>query len=123
MSYSAGKPVALICPECGGAMQTEERGNYIQYRCHIGHMFARNDMADAQLDSLERSFGASLRLLKERIELCRDSAQTERASQQENEAEAWDKAAEEAETRVSLLTDLLEAGWKRPEIQSPRLAP
>jgi len=115
MSYSAKKPVALICPECGGGMQEHRIGTFIQYQCHIGHVFGRNDVAAAQLDSLERSFGTSLRLLKERIELCRQAADTERKACQDRQAEDWDRAAEEAESRVGLLTDLLQAGWKRPE--------
>jgi len=117
MSYSAAKPVALICPDCGGAMQKEAIGTFIQYRCHIGHVFARDDMAAAQLDSLERSFGSSLRLLKERIELCRDAAAHAEAGGKDKEAEFWGTAAEESESRVRSLTDLLETGWKRPELE------
>ena len=116
MSYSAAKPVALICPECGGAMQEEAIGTYIQYRCHIGHVFGRDDMAAAQLNALEQSFGASLRLLKERMELCRRAAKTAEAAGQAEEAGFWEKAAEESESRVRSLTDLLESGWKRPEL-------
>jgi two-component system chemotaxis response regulator CheB len=117
MSYSAGKPVALICPECGGAMQEEAVGTFIQYRCHVGHIFGRDEMAAAQLDSLERNFGASLRLLKERIDLCRDAAKMARSAEQNDEAESWQEAADEAEARIGLLTDLLETGWKRPELE------
>jgi hypothetical protein len=98
-------------------MQEQHSGTFIQFHCHIGHIFGRDDMAAAQLDSLERSFGMSLRLLKERIELCREAAKTARTSAQESEAEDWDNAAEEAASRVQLLTKLLEAGWKRPEMQ------
>ena len=115
MSYSADKPVALVCPECGGAMAEQQIGNFIQYRCHIGHVFGRDDMAAGQLDSLERSFGMSLRLLRERIELCRQASRMARGDQQAEQAEEWDEAAQEAASRARLLTDLLEAGWKRPE--------
>ena len=117
MSYSAQKPVALVCPECGGAMRQEQSGSFLQYRCHIGHVFARNDLAAAQLDSLEKSFGTALRQLKERIDLCQHSAKAARGDQQDGHAEQWDQAAEEAASRVRMITDLLEAGWKRPELR------
>ena len=118
MQYSTDKPVALICPECGGAMREQQIGTFIRYRCHIGHAFGRDEVAAAQLESLEQSFGTSLRLLKERIELCRGAANIERAAQQDQEAESWEKAAEEAQSRVRLLMDLLQAGWNRPELGS-----
>ena len=79
-------------------------------------MLSRDDMAAAQLDSLERSFEVSLRLLKERIELCREAASAARACQQDGEALSWEAAAQESESRVRLLTDLLGAGWQQPEL-------
>lgn len=117
MSYSTDKPVALICPDCGGAMREKQSGRFIRYQCHIGHAFGRDDVAAAQLDWLERTFGASLRLLKERVDLCRNAADSARAAERQNETDAWDKAAEEAESRIQLVTDLLEAGWQRPELE------
>ena len=116
MNYLAGKPVAFVCPECGGAMQQDNIGTYVRFRCHIGHAYGMDEMAAGQLDSLERACGASLRLLKERVELCAEAAKAARAVQLEHNALAWESAAEESESRVRILAGLLESGWLRPDL-------
>jgi two-component system, chemotaxis family, protein-glutamate methylesterase/glutaminase len=116
MGYTAGQPVALTCPDCGGALRKETKGSYTQYRCHIGHTYGEAELAQAQFDVLDTSLQQSIRLLNERKNMCLDAAAAARQSNHEQEAKQWDKAAEEARARFEQVERLLEANWTRPEL-------
>ena len=37
--YQLGDPVALTCPECGGALKESKMDSLPYYTCHIGHRY------------------------------------------------------------------------------------
>ncbi len=110
MEYTADTPVALTCPDCGGALKKTTVGSYTQFRCHIGHVFGTREAAQAQFDALEATLEQALRLLNERKEFCREAARDAQS------AEAWNAAALQSEVRFKELTKLLEDDWTRPEL-------
>jgi len=110
------RPVALTCPDCGGAMREEAVGNITQFRCHIGHVLNAEVLAAAQLEILERDLSSVLRLLNERAELCRDLAQKHGAHGNPKAQAQWLQAAEEATDREDAIRRMTEAEWVRPEI-------
>jgi two-component system chemotaxis response regulator CheB len=116
MGYTAGQPVALTCPDCGGALRKDAKGSYTQYRCHIGHVFGELELAQAHFDVLDTSLQQSIRLLNERKKMCLDAAEAARRSGQEREAKRWEKAATEANSRFEQAEQLLRADWTRPEL-------
>ena len=116
MGYTAGQPVALTCPDCGGALRKDAKGSYTQYRCHIGHVFGELELAQAHFDMLDMSLQQSIRLLNERRKMCLDTAEAARRSGQELEAKQWDQAAEEASARFEQAEQFLRAVWTRPEL-------
>jgi two-component system, chemotaxis family, protein-glutamate methylesterase/glutaminase len=118
MSYSTEEPVGLTCPDCGGAVRKTKTGSYLQFRCHIGHVFGDKEMALGQFGALEKLLESSLRLLKERIKLCQELAGAERTAKQEQAARAWEAARQQSEARLSALTGLLEQEWVRPELET-----
>lgn len=112
--YALDRPVTLSCPSCGGPMDRNDIGTLRQYRCHIGHAYTADTMASAQLDGLEAGMERALRLVNERIEMCRRMA--ERPDPSDGEARStWLAAREEAEQRADAMVDLLSAGWMAPE--------
>jgi two-component system chemotaxis response regulator CheB len=112
---ASSRPVALTCPECGGAMREETVGNLTRYRCHTGHTLTAEIMAAAQVEDIEKDLGAVLRALNERVELCSDMAAKGQASGNQAVAEMWQRAAEEAAARESDLKRLLAIAWTHPE--------
>jgi two-component system, chemotaxis family, protein-glutamate methylesterase/glutaminase len=48
------RPVAIICPDCGGALRHDESGTLVKYTCHIGHTYTAKAMAAAQFDDMEK---------------------------------------------------------------------
>ena len=116
MGYTAGQPVAMTCPDCGGALRKETKGSYTQHHCHIGHTFGDLELAQTQFEVLDTSLQQSIRLLNERRQMCLDAADAARKGKHEQEAVVWIKAAEEAGARFEQLERLLQAHWERPEL-------
>src|SRR5699024_1963244 len=115
--YDLERPTRLGCPECGGALRRIENGTLLQYRCHIGHIYTAETMAQAQFDDMERSIGKALRLINERAEACRQMA--ERCDADDDTGrQAWQAAQREAERRAVVIRELLSSGWLAPETRA-----
>ncbi|HEY8254228.1 MAG TPA: chemotaxis protein CheB [Rhizomicrobium sp.] len=112
------QPSAQTCPECGGAMREETMGSLTRFRCHIGHVMTAEVLAASQLDELENSLSTVLRTLNERAALCRDLAAKQRASGNVRAADAWQKAAEQAEGREKAAQAMVDLDWTHPEAAS-----
>jgi two-component system chemotaxis response regulator CheB len=107
--YKFDKPVALTCPECGGALRREQDGSLLQFRCHIGHVLTAETMLVAQFDVLEAKLAACRVSLKERSELCLEMIEAARA-QGQNSA-SLEAAQAEALDRAKVIKELLEKEW------------
>lgn len=112
--YTLDHPVAVTCPDCGGALRQTMLGTLKQFRCHIGHVYTGEAMLDGQFRTMEQSIEAALRSLNERAELCREMA--ERPGIEPSAAKLWREAVEEAQERSRTLRGLLELPWLQPPI-------
>ena len=120
--YKLDQPVAVTCPDCGGALRRTELGTLTRFGCHIGHVYTAEVMVAAQFAALERHLEAAMRSLSERGELCRQMADNARASGSAPAAARWDAAMREAKERTAGLRRLLEEEWTQPagiEAQRP----
>ncbi len=109
--YKLDRPVAVTCPDCGGALRRSETGTLKQYECHIGHVYTADVMVAAQFSALEWSLTAALRALSERGELCRQMARDAREGKDEPAALRWDAAEAEAKERAIVMRRLIEEDW------------
>jgi two-component system chemotaxis response regulator CheB len=66
------KPVAYICPECGGAMQAVEKDGPARFRCFVGHVLNGLSLWVSQLEDAEYHLWAALRTLEEAERLGQD---------------------------------------------------
>ena len=120
--YKLDEPVAVTCPDCGGALRRTELGTLTQFRCHIGHVYTAEVMVAAQFAALEWSMEAAMRALSERAELCRQVADKARDAGDPGSATRWAAAVHEAKERTGVLRQLLEEEWTHPDDIEP-LAP
>jgi two-component system chemotaxis response regulator CheB len=111
----ASSPIALSCPECGGAMREDHLGNLTQFRCHIGHIMTAQVLAAQQIEGLEYSLDSAVRALNEREALCREMAERERANGRKTEADVWRSAQAEALARKDTIAKLTDLDWIHPE--------
>ena len=64
-----GHQVPLTCPGCGGSLWQMNAGNVLRYRCHTGHAYSAEAMADISHQNLEESLWVALRMMEERKNL------------------------------------------------------
>lgn len=78
--YKLGQPVAVTCPDCGGAPRRTELGTLTRFGCHIGHVHTAEVMVAAQFAAMEGYLEAAMRSLSDQGELCRQMAEKSRAA-------------------------------------------
>ncbi|NML65265.1 chemotaxis protein CheB [Hymenobacter sp. RP-2-7] len=64
-----GHQVPLTCPDCGGSLWQLDAGQVLRYRCHTGHAFTAEALAEQSQKTLEESLWVALRMLEERKNL------------------------------------------------------
>lgn len=112
------RPLAITCPDCGGALKMSETGGITRFACHIGHSYTAETMAVAQFDKMERMMRAAVRFLNERAEFCLQMGERTYAAQPDLSA-TWHAAGRQALDRAYKLRDLVEQDWLTPETSSP----
>jgi len=106
--YRLDRPVAVTCPDCGGALRARHDGSLLQFECHIGHVLTAEVMVEAHFTILEAKLAAAMVALNERAELCR---QLEELALGGKDIAALGAAKEEALERAKILKRLLESEW------------
>jgi len=101
------RPAALTCPECGGALREVTGTAAKQYRCHTGHSFGAEEVLDGQTEEVDYALGVALRVLNERIELCRQMAEHARAGRRSLGITHWNRLRSEAEEQLRVLQQFL----------------
>jgi len=112
--YQLGDPVALTCPECGGALKESKMDSLPYYTCHIGHRYAGPDMDAAQFQMMEQALWIALRALNERAALCRRMAAAAEQKGQVLSAQRWAATSQEITTRAEVLHRFLQQDWPHP---------
>jgi two-component system chemotaxis response regulator CheB len=112
--FTQNLPVAVTCPDCGGALRRRELGSLTQFACHIGHIYTAEVMLAAQFLTLERFLESAMRSLGERAELCRQMAEQAPAVGHDQAATAWDAAMQEAHHQTEPLRQMLTREWIHP---------
>jgi two-component system chemotaxis response regulator CheB len=64
-----GHQVPLTCPDCGGSLWEINTGSVLRYRCHTGHAFTADALADSTQHALEETLWVALRMMEERKNL------------------------------------------------------
>jgi two-component system chemotaxis response regulator CheB len=98
-NFEQGKPAGassvLTCPECGGVMWELQDGEFIHYRCHVGHDYSSESLFAEQALALEAALWTAIRSLEERASLCRRmAAQAGKRNSQFTERRFQDQADE-----------------------------
>jgi two-component system chemotaxis response regulator CheB len=108
MSEQFERPVALTCPECGGAMRRTGDGPTAEFRCHTGHYFGAGEVAEGQRSALEEALVVAVRVLNERVELCRQMRESARSAGRDMGVAYWERLKQEADEQLEVLVRFLE---------------
>jgi two-component system, chemotaxis family, protein-glutamate methylesterase/glutaminase len=107
MDKIPGDRSVYSCPECNGALWEIKDGELAHYRCHVGHVFSAESMADSNGEQLERALWSALRILEERTELVRSLATRAKAGTHLLTAERYDSRMRELEQQAELIRGLM----------------
>lgn len=110
--FTQNTPVAVTCPDCGGALRRRELGSLTQFACHIGHIYTAEVMMAVQFVALERFLESAMRSLGERAELCRQMAAK---TCDGHGATTWGAAEGEAHEQAHSLSEMLTREWIHPD--------
>jgi two-component system chemotaxis response regulator CheB len=109
------RPLALACPECGGALRRIEHARMVEFRCHIRHVYTAEILCEAHFDLMEGTLRAAERIVNERAELCRQMAERATSEGTAGEVHLWRAAEAQATDRAIGLRDFVEQDWIRPQ--------
>jgi two-component system chemotaxis response regulator CheB len=64
-----GHLVPFTCPDCGGNLWQVDHGQVLRFRCHTGHAYTAEALAESSRLSLEETLWVALRMMEERKNL------------------------------------------------------
>jgi len=102
-----GAPAIFTCPECGGTLwQADEK--LVQFRCHVGHVYAGTDLLDHQADAMEGRLWEVLRYLVDQSILGKQLAVKAEKDGRLQSAGQFRKRAGVAEAHAGVIRQLIE---------------
>jgi two-component system chemotaxis response regulator CheB len=113
-----GKPSVYGCPECGGILWEMQEGEWLRFRCRVGHAFSANGLVRSQAEGLESALWNSFRLLHENAALAKRLAERARGNEHDAVAEKFEVRAQLAEEQAELIRGLLMSGKIKVEAES-----
>jgi two-component system chemotaxis response regulator CheB len=123
-----GKASVYGCPECGGILWEMQEGEWLRFRCRVGHAFSADGLLRTQAEGLESALWHSFRLLHENAALAKRLAERARGNKHDLVAEKFEMRAQLAEEQAELIRGLLVSGKLKiepnengPEAQSEQV--
>lgn len=102
-----GEVSAFSCPDCGGVLWQIQEGDFVRFRCRIGHGWTMEALVAEQGDQIDDALWAALRALEERLSLLQLIAARYRRSGSDSLADRFQGQAEQMEARAHLVRELL----------------
>lgn len=102
-----GRPAAMTCPDCNGAMFVIDESNILRFRCRVGHAWSTESLLVEQLEAAEAALWAAIRTLEEKAALHRDLAARADASGSYHTRLYHKERSEEAGHSAGVLRDML----------------
>jgi two-component system, chemotaxis family, protein-glutamate methylesterase/glutaminase len=92
-----GKPLTIVCPECGGVLSERTEAGVSRWECHVGHLYSPSSLNVAQGTEVERALWTALRMFRDRAALLRRMAEQAGGRGQGRFAESLRNRATEAD--------------------------
>jgi two-component system chemotaxis response regulator CheB len=103
-----GRRSVFACPDCHGVMWEIDDGEFVRYRCHVGHAYSGDLMSVAVDDNLQRALAVALRALEERATLVEKLQKQASAGGHSQLADSWERKAKEFEAEAKVIRASIE---------------
>jgi two-component system chemotaxis response regulator CheB len=104
-----GATSLFSCPDCGGVLWQADAGSEPVFRCHVGHAYNGEILAEQQNGMVERSLWFAIRTLADRTLLLRQIARVARERGDADGAAAFERDAGDAERHGEILRRMVAA--------------
>jgi two-component system chemotaxis response regulator CheB len=105
-----GTPSQFGCPDCGGVLWEIEDGQFVRYRCRVGHAWSGEALLGSQIEQLDQALWTALRALEENTTLTETLAERARKRGNEVLVARYERDASNARQRARVIRDALLAG-------------
>jgi two-component system chemotaxis response regulator CheB len=102
-----GEPSSFSCPECAGPLYELRDGQFLRFRCRVGHAYTADSVMEAKADVLENALYMALNTLEENAEIAESLAAQSRGHQLLHAAERFEKRAKEAREQAAMIRRVL----------------
>ena len=102
-----GEPSSFSCPECAGPLYELRDGQFLRFRCRVGHAYTADSVMEAKADVLENALYMALNTLEENAEIAESLAAQSRGHQLLHAAERFEKQAKEAREQAAVIRRVL----------------
>jgi two-component system chemotaxis response regulator CheB len=92
-----GEHSSFSCPECAGPLYELHDGQFLRFRCRVGHAYTADSAMDAKADVLENALYMALNTLEENAKIAKRLAARSRGHQLLHAAERFEKRSEGGE--------------------------
>jgi len=106
----SGSPSGIVCPECGGVLWERYFGSFRKLECHLGHAFDMASLLEFQAEEIEQRLWSLLRVLRERVSITRQMANSARENNNSSEAQQFEAQAQQALQRAQMMRQVLLVG-------------
>lgn len=105
-----GQPSPYSCPDCGGVLWEIDDGEYVRFRCRVGHAFSPESMLGAQDELLEEALWSAVKTLEESARLSHRLAASERQRGNQWLVKRFEEKEKEARDQVEAIRRYLLRG-------------
>jgi two-component system chemotaxis response regulator CheB len=105
-----GRVSSFGCPDCGGVLWEINDGEFVRFRCRVGHGWTSDALLAEQGRVLDDALWTALRALEENAALSRQIAARHRANGAEALARRFDAQATGVEARAAVVRNSLVRG-------------
>jgi two-component system chemotaxis response regulator CheB len=97
----------FACPACGGVLWEVSESGMVRYRCHVGHAFSPESMAEENGRRADEAMWTALRVVRERVVVLRRMAEYAKQRGRDDLADTYEAQALEAKQAADVMRGLL----------------
>jgi two-component system chemotaxis response regulator CheB len=104
---------SFSCPDCGGVLWELRDGEFVRFRCRVGHAWTGDALFEEQRRVLDEALWTALRSLEESASLARQIAARQRSRGSDSLAMRFEAQAAATESRAEVIRNVLATSTDR----------
>ncbi len=105
-----GELSSFTCPECAGPLYELHDGEFLRFRCRVGHAYTPESAMDAKTEELESALYMALNTLEESAEMSERLAARSRGQEYSYAAARFEARARGARKQAAVIRQVLTGG-------------